>query len=111
MEKQFWFWLSTWAVFLQRPSDLGYDDTGYDLPKMRVSWHKVDVDHTKAWQQRGVPVIFAGSIEAAARIAFAALAQPVRSADKALRSVRWQAKRKGNETSPSVDATGKRMTP
>lgn len=51
MEKQFWFWLSTWAVFLQRPSDLGYDDTGYDLPKMRVSWHKVDVDHTKAWQQ------------------------------------------------------------
>jgi hypothetical protein len=46
--------------------------------------------------RRGVPVIFAGSIEAAARIAFAALAQPVRSADKALRSVRWQAKRKGN---------------
>ena len=46
--------------------------------------------------RRGVPVIFAGSIEAAARIAFAALAQPVKSADKALRSVRWQAKRKAN---------------
>lgn len=51
MEQQFWFWLSTWAVFLQRPSDLGYDDTGYDLPAMHVHWHKVEVDHTKAWRQ------------------------------------------------------------
>jgi hypothetical protein len=51
MEQQFWYWLSTWAVFLQRPSDLGYDDTGYDLPAMHVHWHKVEVDHTKAWRQ------------------------------------------------------------
>jgi len=51
MEKAFWFWLSTWAVFIQRPSDLGYSDEGYDLPEMRVHWHKVDVDHRKAWKQ------------------------------------------------------------
>jgi len=49
MEGQFWYWLSTWAVFLQRPSDLGYSDDGYDLPPMKVHWHKVDVDHRKAW--------------------------------------------------------------
>lgn len=51
MEAQFWYWLSTWAVFLQKPSELGYSDEGYDLPPMKVHWHKVDVDHTKAWSQ------------------------------------------------------------
>ena len=51
MEGQFWFWLSTWACFIQRPSDLGYSDAGYDLPELKVYWHKVDVDHRKAWQQ------------------------------------------------------------
>lgn len=51
MEQQFWYWLSTWAVFLQRPSDLGYSDEGYDLPPMQVHWHLVEVDHRKAWSQ------------------------------------------------------------
>lgn len=51
MEQQFWFWLSTWACFITRPSDLGYSDEGYDLPKLHVTWHRVDVDHKKAWKQ------------------------------------------------------------
>lgn len=51
MEQQFWYWLSTWAVFLQRPSDLGYSDDGYDLPPMQIHWHKVEVDHSNAWRQ------------------------------------------------------------
>jgi len=51
MEEQFWYWLSTWAVFLQRPSELGYSDEGYDMPPMRVHWHKVGIDHRKAWNQ------------------------------------------------------------
>lgn len=29
---EFWQWVATWAVFINKPSDLGYDDTGYDLP-------------------------------------------------------------------------------
>ena len=51
MEGQFWLWLSSWAVFIQRPSDLGYSDVGYDLPEMRVHWHHVDVDHRRAWAE------------------------------------------------------------
>ncbi|MCW1887688.1 DNA methyltransferase [Luteolibacter flavescens] len=51
MERQFWYWLSTWSVFIQRPSDLGYPDTGYDMPALKVHWHKLDVDHTQAWQK------------------------------------------------------------
>jgi DNA modification methylase len=51
MAERFWEWVSTWAVFLQKPSDLGFDDTGYDLPPLTVRWHQVDVDHTRAWSQ------------------------------------------------------------
>lgn len=51
MEAQFWMWLASWAVFIQKPSDLGYPDDGYDLPPVRVHWHKVDVDHSAAWGQ------------------------------------------------------------
>lgn len=43
-EKEFWLWISSWALFLQRPSDLGYSDEGYDLPKLHVHYHKVKSD-------------------------------------------------------------------
>lgn len=50
MEEFFWQWLASWGAFLQKPSDLGHSDEGYDLPEMKVHWHMVDVDHSKAWQ-------------------------------------------------------------
>ncbi|MCE3278063.1 MAG: hypothetical protein K0S44_254 [Bacteroidetes bacterium] len=33
-KEEFWKWVSTWAVFINKPSDLGYDDAGYNLPKL-----------------------------------------------------------------------------
>ena len=52
-EREFWLWLNTWAVFLQRPSDLGYDDdTGYSLPELDVRFHEVQVDHSDAPPER-----------------------------------------------------------
>lgn len=39
---EFWLWLNSWAIFLQRPSDLGYPDDGYDLPEMEIVYHEVD---------------------------------------------------------------------
>jgi DNA modification methylase len=41
MEESFWLWVSSWALFLQKPSDLGYDDTGYALPPLDVRWHEI----------------------------------------------------------------------
>jgi SNF2 family DNA or RNA helicase len=35
-EKEFWLWLSSWALFITKPSDLGYDNTGYDLPPIKT---------------------------------------------------------------------------
>lgn len=49
-EREFWLWLNTWAVFLQRPSDLGHPDDGYVLPDMDVRFHEVAVDHLNGAQ-------------------------------------------------------------
>lgn len=44
-EEEFWLWVSTWAVFITKPSDLGYPDEGYDLPPLKVIYHEIPVDH------------------------------------------------------------------
>ena len=43
-EDEFWLWVSSWALFLSSPADLGYDATGYDLPPMDVRYHKLKMD-------------------------------------------------------------------
>jgi DNA modification methylase len=40
-EREFWLWMSSWAIFITKPSDLGHSDQGYDLPAMQVHWHMV----------------------------------------------------------------------
>ncbi len=40
-ENDFWRWMASWAVMLRKPSDLGYDDTGYDLPPLNIHQHSV----------------------------------------------------------------------
>ena len=35
-KQMFWDFVSTWAVMLNKPSDIGYDDDGYDLPPLNV---------------------------------------------------------------------------
>lgn len=47
-EREFYLWLNTWACFIQKPSDLGFDDTGYSLPPLEVVYHEVAVDHSTA---------------------------------------------------------------
>ena len=44
--KRFWEWLSTWSVVVRRPSDLGYDEDGYDLPELRLHEHVVKTEPT-----------------------------------------------------------------
>jgi hypothetical protein len=47
-EAEFWLWLNSWGVFLQRPSDLGFSDEGYDLPPFEVRYHMVEADLSDA---------------------------------------------------------------
>lgn len=50
-EEDFWLWVSSWGLFLYKPSDLGYEDGDYVLPKLNVVWHRLSVDHRRAWKQ------------------------------------------------------------
>ena len=47
-EKEFWLWVSTWAIFLTKPSDLGYPDDGYELPPLHIHEEAVRVDNSTA---------------------------------------------------------------
>ncbi len=37
-------WMASWALAIRRPSDLGYDDEGYDLPGLEIVPHLLPVE-------------------------------------------------------------------
>lgn len=53
MEREFWLWVNSWAVSLQKPSDLGCSDEGYDLPRLHVHCHKVATGLPQACDKHG----------------------------------------------------------
>lgn len=44
-EEEFWLWVSTWALLISKPSDLGYDDEGYALPPMEIRPHMISMGY------------------------------------------------------------------
>lgn len=58
-EQEFWQWVSTWAVFINKPSDLGFSDEGYNLPKLHI--HEIEVENLSddvILNKKGEPVLF-----------------------------------------------------
>jgi DNA modification methylase len=53
-EREFWLWVSSWALFVTKPSDLGpeFSDDGYVLPPLDVRWHEVPSDHSTAGEEK-----------------------------------------------------------
>ncbi len=47
-EREFWLWVASWAIFVQKPSDLGHSDEGYALPELEIHWHEIPDDHSDA---------------------------------------------------------------
>jgi DNA modification methylase len=43
-QSRFWEWMGSWAVVLRSPSDLGFDGSRYDLPKLQYHEHVVETD-------------------------------------------------------------------
>lgn len=43
--KDFWRWVSSWSVAIDRPSDIGFPDDGFNLPPLHIIEHIVHVDH------------------------------------------------------------------
>lgn len=52
-EEEFWLWVSSWALYISKPSDLGYNDDGYDLPPLKVITHVVSDDYGKVMDKDG----------------------------------------------------------
>jgi len=42
--RSFWQWVCSWAVMLQKPSDLGYSDEGFILPGLEYISHTIESD-------------------------------------------------------------------
>jgi DNA modification methylase len=60
-EKEFWFWVNSWAIFLQKPSDLGHSDEGYDLPALHVHLHEVQTELEFRKERSGQMNMFGGN--------------------------------------------------
>lgn len=48
-EEEFWLWVSSWALFVNKPSDItgnAEDDNGYILPELDLRWHEIESDHS-----------------------------------------------------------------
>jgi hypothetical protein len=43
-EDEFWRWVASWGVVLEKPSDLGYADDGYNLPPLTINDYVIEVD-------------------------------------------------------------------
>lgn len=71
MEREFWLWMNSWAVFLQKPSDLGYSDEGYNLPKLHVHYHQVSMLNSVVCDRDGQMLLVdnaSKSLQAASRV-------------------------------------------
>lgn len=44
--KPFWNWVASWARCISKPSDLGYSDEGFVLPKLNMHQHIIEADVT-----------------------------------------------------------------
>lgn len=40
--KAFYRWLASWSISILKPSDLGFEDAGYDLPPLNIETHFVE---------------------------------------------------------------------
>lgn len=65
MEDEFWLWVSSWALFITKPSDLNqeYSDDGYDLPKLDVRWHELPVHYGDVSDKNGQIQLFQEAAE------------------------------------------------
>lgn len=54
-EEEFWLWVSSWALFITKPSDITgnpADDEGYILPELDLHWHEIPTDHSQASKEK-----------------------------------------------------------
>ena len=65
MEDEFWMWVSSWALFVTKPSDLNpeYSDEDYDLPPLDVRWVEIPVHYGDTADRDGQIQLFQEAAE------------------------------------------------
>lgn len=65
MEDEFWLWVSSWALFVTKPSDFNpdYSDAGYDLPPLDVRWHEIPIHYGDTADRDGQMQLFQEAAE------------------------------------------------
>lgn len=60
MEDEFWLWVSSWALFITKPSDVNpeYSDEGYVLPPLDVRWHEIQIHYGDTSDKTGQMQLF-----------------------------------------------------
>lgn len=60
MEDEFWLWVSSWALFITKPSDVNpeYSDDGYVLPLLDVRWHEIPIHYGDTSDKTGQMQLF-----------------------------------------------------
>lgn len=60
MEDEFWLWVSSWALFITKPSDVNpeYSDEGYVLPPLDVKWHEIPIHYGDTSDKTGQMQLF-----------------------------------------------------
>ncbi|MBQ1776656.1 MAG: helicase [Acidaminococcaceae bacterium] len=56
-EKKFFEWVAGWACCFNRPQDIGYNESGYELPELRV--HEIIVESKDKVLEDGQTMLFA----------------------------------------------------
>ena len=56
-EIKFWEWLATWVVVIRKPSDIGFDDSRYDLPPLNIHEHIIKSDRVPEGQLFSLPAV------------------------------------------------------
>lgn len=83
MEDEFWLWVSSWALFITKPSDLNteYSDEGYALPPLKVNWHELPIKYGDSIEKDGQMKLFneaAAGLKEAAQVKRESIPQRVR---------------------------------
>lgn len=72
MEDEFWMWVSSWALFITKPSDLNqiYSDDGYVLPALDLRFHELNAIDRNSADKDGQLKLFtaATSLKDAAKV-------------------------------------------
>jgi hypothetical protein len=53
-QSDFWAWVASWGMAVRKPSDIGFEDTGYILPPLRLVEHVIDRQDADLARQNGL---------------------------------------------------------